>query len=148
MSPTWDDGLDPKERANLVRRLHRVWGSAIPMDEVVGEMAGCLRCDGAPQEVACGLCDGRGVLGWFTEDIVIAMALDAGLPRDRPQVYCPNEAEIASAAAKIRLGWTRAQVEASLRGIMPSGGANERAGRENRETPRSPDALEGRRGNH
>ena len=145
MSRSWDDDLRPKERANLIRRLHRVWVADLTLDEVCGEMTPCLRCRrGMDGDAACGLCGGSGVMVGYTPEIVAAMAQDIGLPVVRPESsYCPDEAAIRLAKSKLKLGWSNAQIEASLRGTIPSGGANARGASENRSAPGRPSASEG-----
>jgi len=149
MSRSWDDNLRPKERANLIRRLHRVWVADLSLEEVCDEMTSCLRCvrenpgrmEGG---VTCDLCGGSGIMGGFTADLVAAMARDVGLPLERPEAsYCPDEAAIRLAKVKLRQKWTNAQVEASLRGTIPSGGDNARGASENRSAPGRPSVTEG-----
>lgn len=151
MSLSWDDSLRPKERANLIRRLHRVWVADLTLEEVCDEMASCLRClREKPGQMACGdgtspcdLCGGGGVMGWLTPEIVSAMARDVGLPSARPESsYCPDKAAIRLACAKLRMGWSNAQIEASLRGTIPSGGSNARGASENRSAPGRPASPE------
>jgi hypothetical protein len=145
MSRSWDDDLRPKERANLIRRLHRVWVADLTLDEVCGEMTPCLRCRrGMDGDAACGLCGGSGVMVGYTPEIVAAMAQDIGLPVVRPESsYCPDEAAIRLAKVKLKMGWSNAQIEASLRGTIPSGGANARGAPENRSAPGHPSTTEG-----
>lgn len=149
MSRSWDDNLRPKERANLIRRLHRVWVADLTLEEVCDEMTSCLRClrDKPGQMeggVTCDLCGGSGIMGGFTTELVAAMARDVGLPLARPESsYCPDESAIRLAKVKLRQKWTNAQVEASLRGTIPSGGDNARGASENRSAPGRPSASEG-----
>ena len=129
MPRSWDDGLSPRERANLVRRLWRVWALDIPLDELPDEMASCLRCwrkpgteflcrgcggDPAVSRVCacggsglprpCGLCGGGGLMAGWTTDVVVALARDLGLPRDRAgDGYMPTAEQIRLEAARIRL---------------------------------------------
>jgi hypothetical protein len=153
MPRSWDEGLRPKERANLIRRLHRVWVDDLTLEEVCDEMKACLRCRRErPGEMAdcdscggssaktpcktcwgkwsyapCDLCGGAGIVGWFTVELVTAMVRDIGLPETRPvAAFCPTEAEIRLAREKIKMRWTTTQREASLRGTMNSGGDNGR----------------------
>lgn len=135
MQRSWGECLRTNERANLIRRLHRVWVADLSPEEVCDEMMSCPRClrdrpgkmEGG---VTCDLCGGAGIMGGFTTEIVSEMARDVGLPPVRPESahcpYCPDEAEIRLATAKLRQRWTNAQVEASLRGTIPSGGDNAR----------------------
>lgn len=125
MPPSLDD-LTAKERSNLKRRLHRVWSSDLTIEEVVGEMAVCLRCRDRPgfefvagESRACSLCAGTGVMAGVTAEIVACLALEVGLPEERAsEFYIPDAAEIRLTCAKIRMGWTTAQRDAALRGTM------------------------------
>jgi len=129
MPRSWDDGLTPRERANLVRRLRRVWSLDVPLDEIPDEMASCLRCwrkpgtefqcrgCGGDPEIArvcgcggsgkpqpCGLCGASGLTSGWTVEVVVALARELGLPDERTAVgYLPTEAEIRLQKARIRL---------------------------------------------
>lgn len=154
MPPSWDELIHPTERTNLKRRLHRVWTSDLSLDEVVDEMAVCLRCRfkpgtmygcgacrGNPDKMPacqcggsgwpkpCDLCGGSGVMPGMSLHSVSLMAIAMKLPTERQcESYIPTEAEIRLACAKIRMGWTTTQMEAALRGTMNSAGDNGDAG--------------------
>ena len=123
MPQCWDELLNPKERSNLIRRLRWAWGSDLTLEEVVDEMACCLRCAGTPGRLVvngaslpCPLCDASGVLAGVTMQFVVTMARRLELPEEREcQGYMPSEAEIRLATARIRLG----QHDHRRHGTMP-----------------------------
>lgn len=82
-----------KERANLRRRLRRLWVSDCLFEE---------------------LCDEVGM----TADEVRAYAITLGLNPNRPEpeVYLPTPAEILAETTKIKMSWTPAEREARLGG--------------------------------
>lgn len=150
MPRSWDDGLSPKERANVVRRLRAVWALDLSLDELPDEMALCLRCwrkpgtafrcpgCGGNPEIAktcacggggmpeqCDLCGGSGLMSGWSVETVVALALELGLPADRPDVgYLPTEDEIRLAKAKMRLRRPDCPSDLSQPGRMNSEGDN------------------------
>lgn len=77
-----------KDRANWKRRIRRLWAGDLTMQEICEEI-------GMPR------------------DEFLAAAAALGL-RDRPEpdVYIPTPEQIRLAAAEIRAGWSRAELEA------------------------------------
>lgn len=95
---TPEEIAEAKERANLKRRIRRLWTGDLTMEEIVEEV-------GMP------------------EDEFLAIAATLGLhDRPEPDVYLPTPEEIRLAAAEIRRGWSRPELEArrcpSWRGMM------------------------------
>lgn len=150
MQPFWGEIITSTERTNLKRRLHRVWSSDLALDEILDEMAICLRCRhkpgtayrcdvcrGDPEKTRgcqcggtgwpkpCELCAASGVMVGMTLEDILTIAADMGLPPEREcESYIPTEAEIRIAKARIRLGHSDAQREAAMRGTISSGGDN------------------------
>ncbi len=152
MPRSWDDGLSPRERANLVRRLRRIWTQDLLRDELADEMSSCIRCwrkpgtsfecrgcggnpeiaktcgcggSGRPQK--CLICNGTGIMPGWSLDAVLALAAELGLSeqdRGGNSAYLPTEEQIRLAKAKLKMRWTPTQIEASLRGTLNSGGDN------------------------
>lgn len=87
-----------KESANLKRRVRRLWAGDLTLREICEELA----------------------LG---EAEFLALAAGLGLRnRPEPDVYLPTPEQIRLAAADIRAGWSRAELEsrrmAGLRGTL------------------------------
>lgn len=148
MPRSWDDGLSPRERANVVRRLRRVWMLDLLLDELPDEMASCLRCwrkpgtmfrcagcsgdpevarrcacGGSGDPAPCDLCGGAGVMAGWTVEVVVALAEKLGLPAERPDIgYLPTEEDIRLAKARLRLRAPVTRIEEALRGRIPSEG--------------------------
>lgn len=81
-----------KDRANLKRRMRRLWSGDLTMSEICEEMA-------------------------MPHEAVAAFAASLGLgPREEPDVYVPTPQEIRQAAARIRMSWSPAEREARLGG--------------------------------
>lgn len=76
-----------KERANLKRRVRRLWAGDLTLDEICDEIG-------------------------MQQDEFLALAASLGL-RDRPEpdVFLPTPEQIRIEAAKIRAGWTRVELE-------------------------------------
>jgi hypothetical protein len=85
--------LASKDRANLRRRLRRLWASD------------CLFSE---------LCDEMGMTG--DEVRLYAAAMGLGPDRPEPDVYLPTPEQIRIETAKIRAAWTPEEREARLGG--------------------------------
>lgn len=81
-----------KERANLKRRIRRLWAGDLTMQEICEEMEMSLE-----------------------EVLEHARALGLG-ERDDPDVFVPTPEQIRLEAAKIRMGWSESEREARLNG--------------------------------
>jgi hypothetical protein len=76
-----------KESANLKRRVRRLWAGDLTLGEICEELS----------------------LG---EGEFLALAASLGLhDRPEPDVYLPTPEEIRLAAAEVRAGWTRVELE-------------------------------------
>jgi intergrase/recombinase len=77
-----------KERANLKRRVRRLWAGDLTLDEICEEIA-------------------------MERDEFLALAATLGLrDRQEPDVYIPTVEQIRIKAAIIRSRWTQAELEA------------------------------------
>lgn len=92
---TPDELLESKERANLRRRLRRLWVSDCLFDELCDEM--CM----SPEQV---------------RRYAVEMGLDPNRPE--PDIYLPTPQEIRVATSKIRAGWSDEERDARLGGRL------------------------------
>lgn len=85
---TPEEIAEAKEAANAKRRIRRLWSGDLTMQEICEEV-------GMP------------------EDEFLAAAAALGLyDRPEPDVFIPTPEQIRLAAAQIRAGWSRAELEA------------------------------------